>query len=121
MESLRDEMESLIQRTEALNRESNPPKDCQDSEGTFSTLNLFLIGRIIFNCPQSLASIKGVTLRVWFFADQLEVKELKVTTFPFELLRAVYRHKVLLRHPWNFRGNLMVIKSWDPGLTWKEI
>lgn len=121
MKNLEIEMERLIHKTEALNWESNPPKVCQDVEGTISTSSLILLRNIITKRIHNLVFVNGVIFMAWTFTKQLEVKELETNSFLFEFLRPAYHDYVLLRCSWNIKGNVMVVKQQESGLSWWEI
>ncbi|KAB1227095.1 hypothetical protein CJ030_MR1G028216 [Morella rubra] len=60
-------------------------------------------------------------VEAWTFTKQLEVKELETNSFLFEFLRPAYHDYVLLRCSWNIKGNVMVVKQQESGLSWWEI
>lgn len=110
-----EDLEHLIHKTESHTWDNQPPMD------TLSASQLILLGKIISQCYHSLNSLKGATGRSWIFVAHLVIKELEPNVILFEFQKPEDCARVLKRCPWNIKGNVLVAKLWEPGLSWREV
>nr|POF16651.1 hypothetical protein CFP56_69302 [Quercus suber] len=114
------EVTELVKRTNRCSfqdiRLELPPNQAVDSppENT-------IIGKLISPKSLSLPIIKDVVTKAWRPTYPLEVSKLDNNVFLFKFHHEADAQKTLLKRPWSIRGGHLILKEWDPSLTWKEV
>lgn len=83
--------------------------------------NLTLIGTIISSKSIGLSIVRGVVLKAWKPMFPLEVSRMDNNLFLFRFQHEADASKVFHRRPWSIKGGHLILKRWDPNLSWREI
>ena len=80
-----------------------------------------IIGRLLSPKSLSLPIIKEVVTKAWRPLYPLEVIKLDSNIFLFKFQHETDTQKTFLKRPWSIRGRHLILKKWNPCLTWKEV
>ena len=80
-----------------------------------------IIGKLVSPKILSLPVIKEVVTKAWRPLYPLEVIKLDPNIFLFKFQHETDAQKTFLKRPWSIRGGHLILKKWNPCLTWKEV
>lgn len=83
--------------------------------------NLTLIRKIISSKSIGLSIVRDVVLKAWKPMFPLEVSQMENNLFLFRFQHEADANKVFHRRPWSIKGGHLILKRWDPKLSWREI
>ena len=80
-----------------------------------------IIEKLISSKSLTLPIIKDVVTKAWRPTYPLEVTKLDTNMFLFKFHHEADAQRTLLKRPWSIRGGHLILKEWNPSLTWKEV
>ena len=80
-----------------------------------------LIGKLITCKEVGLATVTDVANKAWRPIFQIWVNRLNNKLFKFNFQHEADMANAFRRRPWSIRGGHLVLKHWNPSLTWQEI
>ena len=93
-----------------------PPNQCTSGEPSW-----VLIGKLITFKEVGVAIVTEVVNKAWRPAFQVRVTRLDNKLYKFSFLHEADMTNAFRRRPWSIRGGHLVLKHWNPSLTWQEI
>ena len=114
------EVSELVNRTKQCSfqdiRLELPPN--QQSLNPFANT---IIIKLLSPKTLSLPIIKEVVTKVWRPLYPFEVIKLDNNIFLFKFQHETDSQKTLLKRSWSIHGGHLILKKWNPRLTWKEV
>ena len=86
-----------------------------------NNLSLVLLGKLITYKSIGISTVSDVVNKAWKPAFQIRVSRLEENTFIFHFQHEVDMFNAYRRRPWSIRGGHLVLKQWNPSLTWQEV
>ena len=80
-----------------------------------------LLGKLITNKVVGTSIVSNVVNKVWRLVFPIRVSRLENNTFMFHSHHEVDMDNAYRRRPWSIREGHLVLKPWNPSLTWQEI
>lgn len=108
--SLENAIDALTHQTQSLPWDDLPAKLLPNEEQAKLASNLVLIGQLVAKRPPNKSSLFETIRKVWDFAQELSLEDLKTNKFLFTFKRQSKKSFVLESATWNFKGHLMILK-----------
>ncbi|KAL0015762.1 hypothetical protein SO802_002831 [Lithocarpus litseifolius] len=83
--------------------------------------NLTIIEKIISSKSIGLSIVRDVVLKAWKPMFPLEVSRMENNLFLFCFQHEADANNVFHRRPWSIKEGHLILKRWDPNLSWQEI
>jgi hypothetical protein len=113
-------VDELIARTETCNCVDNQLFLTPSSAPTpLNTLSL--VGKIVSTRNFIHTVIKDIVDKAWKPSLPIQVQRVDRNTFLFTFGHEVDRQLAYNRRPWTIKGAHLILKTWTPDLTWKEM
>ena len=114
------EVSELVNRTKRCSfqdiRLELPPNQQPLNPSAITIIRKLLSPKIL-----SLPVIKEVVTKAWRPLYPLEVLKLDPNIFLFKFQHETDAQKTFIKWPWSIRGGHLILKKWNPCLTWKEV
>lgn len=114
-------MAHLVDRTQIINWEDEQDGSDDTFKAVDDTSHRILIGKIISQRIINKQAMRDIVLHSWKSIDSLEVEDLGNNAFLFTFSTHTVRDQILSGGPWNVRGQMLILKPWNPNLSIGEI
>jgi hypothetical protein len=84
-------------------------------------MKLSFIGKILSNRSFSAMVVKEIVNKAWQLHFLVSVKKMDRNIFLFSFEHEADLNSVFRKRPWTLHGAHLVLKTWSPELTWKEV
>ena len=118
--TLRDPVAELITRTERVSCADNR-LELTPLQSPTNTPNLSLVGKIC--SPRNFFSlvVRDIVTKAWNPSHAVHVQKVDRNVFVFSFEHETDMHLAFNRRPWTLRGAHLILKQWNPLLTWQEM
>ncbi len=113
-------VEELIAHTETFSCADNRLSLPAESPMTTSC-HLTLVGKILSTRNFTHAVVKDIVDKAWKPSSPIQVQRVERNIFLFSFGHEVDRELAFNKRPWTIKGAHLVLETWSPELTWKEI
>jgi hypothetical protein len=113
-------IEGLITRTQQVSIADNRLVLTPNLSPSFA-VNLMLIGKVISQRSFPSNVILDIVSRAWNPSRSIQVSKVDKNIFTFTFDQEVDLRNAFNRRPWTIRGAHLVLKTWEPNLSWQEV
>ena len=113
-------MDKLITKTSKLGR-SKQPVVLEVQPEAEEKVKLLLLDKILSTKTCSRLVVKDIISKVWNTINEVEVSVMDKNVFMFSFNHEVDMRRVWDRRPWSFKGDHVILKKYDPDLSFNEV
>ncbi len=113
-------MDKLITKTSKLGR-SKQPVVLEVQPEAEEKAKLLLLDKILSTKTCSRLVVKDIISKVWNTITEVEVSVVDKNIFMFSFNQEVDVRRVWDRRPWSFKGDHVILKKYDPDLSFNEV